>query len=261
MDLYEGALGSKERSILNVPVRVQTFTQAAQCLDAAFSENRQTVVAFANAHTLTLARVNASFRAALQESVVLNDGVGVDLASRLLYGTPFPENLNGTDFVPRYLLETRHCYRIFLLGAKPGVAARAAQRLSELYPHHEIVGHHHGFFGSGEAAGVIETIRSTGANVVLVALGNPGQELWLQKHLTDTGCTLGFGVGALFDFLTGEVPRASPWIRRLRFEWAYRLMQEPTRLAVRYLIGNPLFLCQVFRQYLSGQRISTPGRP
>lgn len=260
-DLYEAAIGTKVRAVLDVPVRVQTFAAAAALLDSTFAEEKQAIVAFANAHTLTLAAGHSDFRAVLQESIVLNDGVGLDIASWALYGAQFPENLNGTDFVPRYLAETKYCYRIFLLGAKPGVAARAARRLSDLYPRHEVVGHHHGYFAGSDADGLVELIRSTGASVVLVALGNPSQELWLHAHLHKTGCTLGFGVGALFDFLAGEVPRASPWLRRLRFEWLHRLALEPKRLARRYLIGTPLFLYQVFRQYLSGQRSVTSSPP
>jgi hypothetical protein len=88
-------------------------------------------------------------------------------------------------------------------------------------------------------------------------MGNPKQELFIQKHLGGTGCILGIGVGALFDFLAGNVPRARPWIQRLRLEWLYRLTQEPSRLARRYLVGIPLFLTRVARQFWSGARLNS----
>ena len=86
-------------------------------------------------------------------------------------------------------------------------------------------------------------------------MGNPKQELFIQKHLAATGCTLGIGVGALLDFLAGNVPRAKPWVQRWRLEWLYRLAQEPQRLARRYVVGIPVFLMRVAMQLWSGARI------
>ena len=86
-------------------------------------------------------------------------------------------------------------------------------------------------------------------------MGNPKQELFIQKHLAATGCTLGIGVGALFDFLAGNVPRAMPWVQRWRLEWLYRLAQEPRRLARRYLVGIPVFLMRIAGQFWSGARV------
>jgi alpha-1,3-mannosyltransferase len=124
---------------------------------------------------------------------------------------------------------------------------------------HTIVGCHHGHFNAGQTEAVIEQIRRSKADVLLVAMGNPKQELFIQQHLAATGCILGIGVGALFDFLTGNVPRAWPWMQSCRLEWLYRLSQEPRRLAGRYLLGIPLFLARVSRQWLSGARIAYMG--
>ena len=248
--LYNAAIGDTVRAILGVPVEVQTFRTAVERIDTRYARCEPVTVAFANAHTLNVASANDDFRRALQNSLVFNDGIGVDVASRLLYGSPFPENLNGTDFGPNYLRATRHRYRIFLLGATPGTAERAAQRLSSMCPQHEFVGCHHGHFDDGQAPQLIDLIRHSKADVLLVAMGNPKQELFIQKHLAATGCILGIGVGALFDFLAGNVPRATPWVQRWRLEWLYRLAQEPRRLARRYLVGIPVFLMRI----LAGKR-------
>jgi exopolysaccharide biosynthesis WecB/TagA/CpsF family protein len=103
----------------------------------------------------------------------------------------------------------------------------------------------------------VQTIRRTGANVILVGMGNPRQEFWLDDHLAATGCRLGVAVGALFDFLAGEVPRASEWTRAARLEWVHRLLCEPKRLSSRYLMGNPAFLVRITAQWASGSRV--PG--
>lgn len=88
-------------------------------------------------------------------------------------------------------------------------------------------------------------IRAVRADCVLVAMGNPLQEIWIDEHGDKTGATLFFAVGALLDFQAGTVRRAPAWVRRLRCEWIFRLLQEPLRLAQRYLIGNFVFLGRV----------------
>jgi len=103
--------------------------------------------------------------------------------------------------------------------------------------------------------GIIADIRASQADVLLVGLGNPIQELWLMENLAETGCRLGFAVGALLDFMAGRFPRAPEWMRELRVEWIYRLVQEPLRLWRRYLVGNPVFLLRIVAQWFGGARI------
>ena len=257
--LYGEATGATVRTFLDVPVQVRTLDETVQLIDALYERRERVAAAFANAYTLNVAAANPAFRLALQNALVFNDGFGVDIASRILYGSPFRENLNGTDFVPNYLRKTKHRYRIFLLGAKPGIAESAALRLSTSCPRHEIVGCHHGHFDPGKVSEIIDVIHNSRADVLLVAMGNPKQELFIQDNLAATGCILGIGVGALFDFLAGNVPRATPRVQGWRLEWIYRLAQEPRRLASRYLIGNPLFLMRILKQWWSGSRVKDAG--
>jgi alpha-1,3-mannosyltransferase len=188
------------------------------------------------------------FRRVLQEFTVFNDGFGVDIAAKLLHGRAFPENLNGTDFTVRYLQETSKAWRVFLLGAKPGIASAAAQRLKLLAPRHEYVGARDGYFSSDAGDAVAHEVKNSGADLVLVALGNPAQEFWIAEQGQISECRLLIGVGALFDFLSGSVPRAPEWIRAVRAEWVYRLWLEPRRLAKRYILGNPAFLLRTLRR-------------
>lgn len=253
--LYEAVRGTKARSILDVTIQVSTMAEAVHALDQRFGSAEPATVVFANAHTLNSTASSAKGVAALRKAIVFNDGIGLDIASKLLFGKPFPENMNGTDFVPAYLRHTRRRYRIFLLGAKPGVAAKAAASLMALAPQHDIVGTSHGYVeGEEETARVLDRIRQSRADVLLVGMGDPKQELWLMDHLAHTGCRLGFCVGALLDFMAGEVPRAPVWVRTVRGEWAFRLIQEPRRLGRRYLIGMPTFLLRVVGQRWSGWR-------
>lgn len=201
---------------------------------------------YVNAHSLNLAYLDQTYRSAINQcAYVLNDGVGLSIAARMR-GVTFPDDLNGSDFTLRVLsLAAAQDWGVFLYGGRPGVAAAAADRLSARVPGVRIVGVHDGF--SHDPRSVARQVREAGADVVIVALGNPGQELWLDEWLAETGCRLGVGVGAFLDFVSGRVPRAPAWVHALGLEWVYRLCREPRRLARRYVIGNPVFLYRAWR--------------
>jgi alpha-1,3-mannosyltransferase len=234
--------------ILGIPVLAGAGDDVVRELDWRLATGEHIKLTYLNAHASNLAGRNPDFETALQSFTVLNDGVGVDIAARVLQGNSFPENLNGTDFTLRYLHATSRHFRIFLLGAKPGVADDAAAALETLLPQHVVVGTRDGYFVAAGANEVAAEINASGADLLLVAMGNPAQEFWIDAHLVSTGCRLGIGVGALFDFLAQRVPRAPQAIRQMRMEWAFRLALEPRRLWRRDLIGNPVFLTRVARE-------------
>lgn len=229
-----------------VPVCALDYPAALDLVATMLDREGERNVAFCNAHTVNLARRDARFRAALQGMTVLNDGVGLDLARRVLHGAPFPANLNGTDFTPAVLEAAPRPLRLFLLGSPPGVAERAADALSARFPRHQVVGVRDGFFPPADGAAIARTIAATGADLLLVGMGQPRQELWAAEHGAATGAVV-MCVGAYLDFAAGAVFRAPGWMRALRIEWTYRLAQEPRRLAARYLLGNPRFVYGVLR--------------
>jgi alpha-1,3-mannosyltransferase len=251
---YASVLGQDARTILDVPILVKTSDEAIELLDSQIDRKAPAIVVFANAHTLNSTAIDHRVHSILDRSIVFNDGVGVDIASRLLFGKAFPENLNGTDFIPQYLRNTKHRLRVFLLGGQPEVAFKAAGRLAKMAPQHDFVGSCHGYYSKSELPAIIAHIRRSRADILLVAMGNPYQEAWLNEHLEGTGCQLGFGVGGLFDFIAGVVPRAPQWVQAARIEWAFRLLQQPARLWRRYLVQMPVFLVRVSRQWLAGAR-------
>jgi alpha-1,3-mannosyltransferase len=254
--IYEVICGVTTRTILGVPICVGPASNAVQLIDSRFERVPSTIVAFANKHALNIASSDEYVRAIMRSAIVLNDGLGVDLASLLLYGKAFPQNLNGTDFVPHYLQFTKHRHRIFLLGGRPGTAQRAGELLQSRLPQHQFVGSHHGYFSKGEAEEVHAKIKASKADVILVGMGNPRQEIWLAANLEATGARLGFAVGALFTFVTGEISRAPEWMRSLRMEWVHRLSQEPWRLWRRYFLGIPLFIVRILSQRFSRAEVN-----
>lgn len=233
--------------ILRVPIALRTPEQALREVEALFTREEPAFVAHTNAHTLNLAYEDAGFAGVLRRAdLVLNDGKGVMIAARML-GKRFTHDLNGNFFTP-LLLErcARNGWSVFFLGAGPGVAERAAGLLKERFPALKIAGTHDGFFATDREA--VEIVSATGAEVLLVGMGNPLQERWLDDNLGRTGARIGVGVGAFFDFITGEVPRAPGWMNRWGLEWLHRLFQEPKRMWRRYVLGNPKFLWRTLRQ-------------
>jgi exopolysaccharide biosynthesis WecB/TagA/CpsF family protein len=209
---------------------------------------------YVNAHSLNLAYRDETYRNALQScAYLLNDGIGLSLAARMR-GLSFPDDLNGSDFTLELLaLAARRDWGVFLYGGEPGVAEQAAEALHERVPGVRIVGVHDGFSSARDT--IARRVRDSGADVVIVALGNPLQELWLDEWLPETGCRLGVGVGAFLDFVSGRVPRAPARMHAIGLEWVYRLYREPRRLARRYVLGNPLFLYRAWRMRAQEQGV------
>jgi exopolysaccharide biosynthesis WecB/TagA/CpsF family protein len=211
-------------------------------------------VVHANAHTVNLAHSDPSYRAVLDHAdLVLNDGKGVMMGAVIL-GTPFPQDLNGNFFTPLLLRRAAEKgWSVFFYGARPGVAERAASELREEIPGLEIVGVRDGYTAPGQEEELLQAIRDSGAHLLLVGLGNPRQELWLDRYLDKTGARIGAGVGAFFDFQARAIPRAPELMNRLGLEWLYRLVLEPKRLWHRYIVGNPVFLWRVLRERWSSR--------
>jgi N-acetylglucosaminyldiphosphoundecaprenol N-acetyl-beta-D-mannosaminyltransferase len=171
-------------------------------------------------------------------SLVFPDGMPLVWASGLL-GCPLAERVTGVDLVPRLAeLSARKGYKIFLLGAKPGVADRASRLLERNYPGVQIVG----TFAPDEDnlmrmdhTEILRKIHAVSPDILLVAFGNPKQEKWIWMHRKRLGVPLSMGVGGSFDILVGDNWRAPRWIQRCGLEWAMRFLQEPVRLGPRYL--------------------------
>ncbi|MEP7455804.1 WecB/TagA/CpsF family glycosyltransferase [Phyllobacterium sp. SB3] len=241
------------RSILGVPVVALPWQDAIDLMRNRISDKKFTLVTWLNAHNANVAQTDAGFRKALESFLVLPDGIGVDIASKILHGSSFPANLNGTDFTPAILQAETNPLRVGLIGAKPDVVQKAADRFKEIAPQHDIRVISDGFFSANNESDVLQSLKDFAPHILLVAMGVPRQEMFMAQRLSPEHCTLAFGVGALFDFMAGVVPRAPPLVQKLRFEWLYRLAQEPARLWRRYIVGNPLFLLRVMRAKLRGR--------
>lgn len=200
-----------------------------------------------NPEFLLAARENPAFRQALQGAdLVLADGVGVAYSAKIL-GRPLKGTVPGIDFAQRLVAwMAAHGKRLFLLGAKPGVAELAAANLRDKYPGLLVCGTHDGYFK--EDAPVVDAIRAAGADVVFVCLGAPKQEFWMVQQGPDTGAHLMIGLGGSLDVFAGVAERAPAGFRKLGLEWLYRLMKDPRR--IKRMARLPLVLW-----YAAGARL------
>ncbi len=247
-------------SVLGVSVCKLTRDQAIEAVGRLAAEESCQMLAYVNAHTLNLAVHDDVLRAALNRSaLVMNDGFGLNLAAKLR-GECFPENLNGSDFTLRLLeLAATNGWGVFFLGGEPGVAEEAAHRLQGRIANLHIVGVCHGFTNESDES-LVRRVKDAGTAMLLVALGSPQQETWIDRNLGATGALIGVGVGAFFDFSAGKVVRAPRWMNILGIEWCFRLMQEPRRLWRRYIVGNPLFLLRAWRDRRRPSRSGGSGQ-
>jgi N-acetylglucosaminyldiphosphoundecaprenol N-acetyl-beta-D-mannosaminyltransferase len=229
-----------------------TMRQAADVIVDRLGGEAATQVSFVNADCVNVACRNSDYLEALQESdLVFADGIGVRVAGKLLK-QPVRDNVNGTDLFPMLAAALQGSgKRVYLLGGRPGVAEDVARWLAKTYPGVRLAGWRNGYFSAEEEAQVVDDIRRSGADLVLVAFGVPRQELWILRNLSKLGAKVVIGVGGLFDFYSGRIPRAPRWVRKVGMEWCYRMCREPQRLWRRYLIGNTVFLVRLLQMRLA----------
>lgn len=195
---------------------------------------------FLNAHCFNLAQKDRGYFDILNScDYLLNDGIGIKIASKI-EKLVLKKNLNGTDFIPEIAeMATKKGYKIFLLGAKDGVAEEAASKLKEKFEGLQIAGVHSGY---GLDESVLEMINNSKADILIAGMGVPMQEKWIRENKSKLGSVKLFvGGGAILDFLSQRIRRAPLLMRKIGLEWLFRLCLEPGRLWRRYLVGNFLF--------------------
>lgn len=208
-------------------------------------------VMYVNAHVLNQSLEDPALRGALADAdLVYCDGYGVRLAAKAL-DVEIPHRMTGADWIwdLAALCESAG-QSIYLLGSEPGVASQAADRIRARHPALTIAGSHHGYFdeGSPHDERVLEDINERRPDILLVGMGTPKQELWVQRNADRVDCGVLWTVGSMFDYVSLRTPRAPGWLADNGLEWIFRLAVEPQRMWHRYLIGNPVFVSRVMAQ-------------
>ena len=250
------AAAEREITLFGLQIADTSLDAAARWIVQRARHKLPTSIAFLNAHCVNVAYRAPEYRAAMETmDLVFADGIGVRLAARAA-GIELQDNVNGTDLFPVLCREAaKTATGLFLLGAREGIAKTAGERMRNATPGLVISGTHHGYISDADTdAHAIAEINASGAGIVLVALGVPTQELWIARNRHRLTAPAVIGVGGLFDYYSGRIARAPVPLRKAGLEWAWRLAQEPRRLARRYLVGNAEFMLR-----LAWLRLMTPA--
>jgi N-acetylglucosaminyldiphosphoundecaprenol N-acetyl-beta-D-mannosaminyltransferase len=240
--------GTARVSFFGLPLDALSLDEMVCAVDELISAGARGEHACLASTTISRARVDREYFDALAaHRYVTADGQSVVWASRLL-GHSVPERVSGADLMLGLLeLASRRRYRVFLLGARADVLEDARAKVVERYPGARIVGSRDGYFSSDEESAIVSEIANAGADLLFLALPSPQKEYFVLRHRDQLGVAFVVGVGGMFDILGGRIKRAPVWIQRAGFEWAFRVAQEPRRLARRYFVGNTRFLLLIAR--------------
>jgi N-acetylglucosaminyldiphosphoundecaprenol N-acetyl-beta-D-mannosaminyltransferase len=255
---------TRERALAIGALGVDSVTreQALDAIESLVVGGRGGAIFTPNVDHVVLADEDVQMRDAYaRASLSLADGMPLVWALRLL-GHSIPEKVSGSDLVPLLLVRAaERGWRVYFLGGAPGVAALARDKLRDALPRLQIVGVDAPRIDVGDPPEVRDAllagIRAVNPHLVLVALGAPKQEIWIDLVRDQLRPAVLFGVGASLDFVAGTLPRAPRWMSHLGLEWFFRLAREPRRLWRRYLLRDPRFLLIVGRTLWNR---AAPGR-
>jgi N-acetylglucosaminyldiphosphoundecaprenol N-acetyl-beta-D-mannosaminyltransferase len=234
-----------ETRVLGVRVDCLDMQGALHRVEELVDAGGHHLVATVNPEFVMRARSDHDFARVLESAdLCLPDGFGVVWAARR-GGCAMPGPVTGVDLIPPLAeLCARRGFRLFLLGAGPGVAADLAAQLRSSHPDLDVQAH----VGSPDAsadAETVELIETQRPHLLLVAYGAPRQELWIDRVARRLGVPVAIGVGGSFDYLTGRVPRAPRWMREAGMEWLFRLGRQPWR--IRRMAVLPVYALKVIR--------------
>lgn len=234
--------------ILGLPVDAITYAGWLNII-AGWIESRDRAhqVCTINPEFMIMARQDTNFRNILQRAdLCVPDGVGL-LWTAKRRGTPLPERVTGSDGVPIIAERAAQMgWRLFFLGAAPGIADQAADVLRERFPDLQIVGTYSGSPAPKDEDAIVAMVNASTADILLVAYGAPAQDKWIARNLPRLKVSMAMGVGGTFDFIAGTIPRAPLWMRNVGIEWLYRLIRQPWR--IKRMMRLPRFVLAVLME-------------
>jgi N-acetylglucosaminyldiphosphoundecaprenol N-acetyl-beta-D-mannosaminyltransferase len=262
----KGALGPMETGavtrvgqgpvrILGVRVDDVTTAETLRLMEEWIRSRRPRQIATVNPEFVMLAQRDYAFGLVLEGvDLALPDGAGLLWAARVL-GQPLRERVTGSDTLPAIAEISAHRgYRLYFLGAAPGVAERAAEMLSGRYTGLVVAGCHAGSPAAEQEDEIVARVRAASPDVLFVAYGAPRQDLWIARNLVRLGVPVCMGVGGALDFVAGVARRAPRWMRESGLEWLHRLASQPWRW--RRMLALPRFAWRVLAQRVSGGQSS-----
>ncbi len=246
---------NKTTNILDVAVSSITYPQVLHRITQWIEKKQCHYICVAAVHLIMECQKDHALRNGVnQASIVTPDGVPLVWLSKL-YGNHAVERVYGPTLMTKICeLAEKNEHRIFLLGGSKGQSGQAVKNLHRQFPQLDITGNidtPHRPPTPAQTKTIIHTINAGKADIVFVGLGCPLQERWIIENRPYLNAAVLIGVGAAFDFISGKVPQAPQWMQQHGLEWLFRLIQEPRRLAHRYLIIQSIFVIKICRQLIN----------
>ena len=238
----------KSVQILNCGLDAATLSDTADWARDWINSGRRGYICTINVAILMMMRSDPKLQGFVDRaSLVVADGQPLVWASHLQHDH-LPERVTGIDLVDELCaLAAVEGFGVYFLGARRAVIETVAERMAARFPGLPISGIADGYFDASEAPQRAQAIRDSGAKILIVGMGVPLQEEFIEQHWEQLGVQIAIPVGGSFDVIAGTVRRAPVWLQRAGMEWSYRLVQEPRRLWKRYLVTNSQFLFHLLK--------------
>ncbi|MFB6732274.1 WecB/TagA/CpsF family glycosyltransferase [Bacillus mobilis] len=239
----------KTINIFDCPVASLTLQDTLKEIDKTIQEKTPTQHVVINAGKVVLMEEDSKLKKIVQSCKIINaDGQSIVWAANLL-GRPLPERVAGIDLMEELIsLASKKGYSVYFFGAKNEVVKKVVEFYKRMHPNLKVAGYRDGYFNGDENQQIVEGIRKSKADILLVAFSSPKKEYWLAENLDELGVPFSMGVGGSFDVIAGITKRAPLWMQKSGLEWFYRLIQEPGRMWKRYLVGNTKFIITVLKE-------------
>lgn len=224
-----------------------TYQDAVDRVDESVTSGRPSWILAINPEKIMKALADKELqRLLVQADLFIPDGIGILWAGKLM-GQVFPQRVTGVDLLVTLVAEAaKRGWKVYLLGAAPGLAEEVAKSWAEHYPGLQVAGCHDGYFDSSEEEDIVQAVRDASPDLLFVGMGSPKQEQFINMYRQRLGVPVCMGVGGSFDVISGKKKRAPVWMQKIGMEWSYRVMIEPTRIL--RMSALPKFMVLVLRR-------------
>lgn len=236
--------------LFNIEIDALSMRQTLDIVEDAVANDKHIHHTVVNAGKIVLMQEDKELEKSVNEADLINaDGQAVVWASKML-GSPLPERVSGIDLMEKLVKRSfEKGYRCYFLGAEEDVVSNLITLYKKKYSNNVIAGYRNGYFKKSDEKRIAKVISQSNANILFVAITSPKKEIFLntyKKELKNINFIM--GVGGSFDVIAGKVNRAPKWMQDIGFEWLYRVIQEPRRMFMRYLVGNTKFIFLVLKE-------------
>lgn len=237
--------------LFNIEIDALSMRQTLDIVEDAVANDKHIHHTVVNAGKIVLMQEDKELEKSVNEADLINaDGQAVVWASKML-GSPLPERVSGIDLMEKLVKRSfEKGYRCYFLGAEEDVVSNLITLYKKKYSNNVIAGYRNGYFKKSDEKSIAKVISQSNANILFVAITSPKKEIFLntyKKELKNINFIM--GVGGSFDVIAGKVNRAPKWMQDFGFEWLYRVIQEPRRMFMRYLVGNTKFIYLVLKEF------------